>query len=99
MGLEPRKDDYAKDSRALHKVILNFTKKKYAWLHGFNQNVADACLVDGLTYDAENHRLVRTYPADGLNPAPLRICLDVDPPTRGFGNAPAEIANSVQIKD
>lgn len=88
MGLELRKDDYLKDSRALHKVILSFTKKSYAWLHSYNQKVADACLVDGLTYEAENHRLVRTYPADGLNPLPQYIYLNIDPPPSGSSNAP-----------
>jgi len=93
MGLELRKDDYDKDSRALHKVILNFTKKNYAWLRSYNQNVADACLVDGLSYEAESHRLVRTYPADGLNPLPRYIYLNIDPPTSGSNNTAAETAS------
>ncbi len=98
MGLRLQKEEYYKGSRALHKVLLNFTRKNYAWLHNYNPRVADACLVDGVTYDAENHRLMRTYPADGLNPTPLYIYLDVDPPTSGSGNTTAEIANPEEIK-
>jgi len=88
MGLQLPKEEYYKDSRALHKAFLNFTRKNYAWLHSYNPRVAEACLVDGVTYDAENHRLVRTYPADGLNPTPRHIYLDVDPPFSDYGNPP-----------
>jgi hypothetical protein len=97
MGLELGKDDYVKDSGALHRVILGFTKKSYAWLYCHNPRVAEACLVDDMTYDAENHRLVRTYPADGLRREPSYIYLYVDPPATGSSNAPAETANSEGI--
>ena len=70
MGLAARKDDYDKDSRALHKAILAWTRKNYAWLHGYNPRVAEACLVNGMTYDTEKLRLVKTYPADGLRREP-----------------------------
>jgi hypothetical protein len=93
MGLRLREEEYYKDSRALHKALLNFARKNYAWLNNYNPRVAEACLVDGVTYDAENQRLVRTYPADGLNPTPLRIYLDLDPPTSDSSNSPAEDAN------
>jgi hypothetical protein len=78
MGLAARKDDYDKDSRALHKAILAWTRKNYAWLHGYNPRVAEACLVDGITYDIENRRLVKTYPADGLRREPQFVYFDLD---------------------
>ncbi len=99
LGLERRRGDYSKDSRALHEAILIWTKKNYARLYGYNPRVAEACLVDDMTYDAENHRLVRTYPADGLRREPSYIYLYIDPPASGSSNAPAEIANPEEIKD
>ncbi len=68
-----------KDSRALHKAILSWTKKNFAWLHAYNPRVADACLVDGITYDVEKFRLVKTYPADGLRREPRYDHLEVNP--------------------
>lgn len=70
----------ADDSKALQKAILSWTRKNYAWLHSYNPRVAEACLVDGITYDAENLRLVKTYPADGLRREPKLVYFDVNPP-------------------
>jgi len=39
----------------------------YVWLHINPPRVAEACLVDGITYDAESLQLVKTYAADGLD--------------------------------
>ncbi len=72
--------DYNKDSKALQKVILSWTKKNYVWLHSYNPRVAEACLVDGITYDAEHLRLVKTYPADGLRRKPAYIYFNLDHP-------------------
>lgn len=78
MGLKLRKDDYDKDSRALHKVILNWTRKNFAQLHNYDPRVAEACFVDGITYDAPNHRIVGTYPL-GLGQREAQcVYLDVD---------------------
>jgi hypothetical protein len=66
MGLAIRNQKYDRDARALQKAILSWTKKNYAWLHSYNPRVAEACLVDGMTYDADNLRLVMTHPAEGL---------------------------------
>lgn len=99
MGLERRKDDCFKDSRALHKAILIWTRKNFAWLYNENPRVGEACLVDGVTYDAADHRIVMTYPADGLRRAPHHLYLYIDPPISGSSNAPAMIANPEEIKD
>lgn len=83
MGLGYQKMDHNNDSRALHKAILSWTKKNYAWLHTYNPRIAAACLVDGITYDAENLRLVKTYPVEGLRREQHYIYCDIEP-------APAE---------
>jgi hypothetical protein len=80
MGLKRKTEDYFKDTRALHKAILIWTRKNYAWLYNYNQRVAEACLVDGINYDTANYRIVKTYPADGLNPKAQYVYLDVNPP-------------------
>ena len=81
MGLTASDKRYDKDSRALHQAILSLVKKNYAWLHSYNRRVAEACLVDGITYDAEKLRLVKTYPADGLRPEPRYVYFNVDRPS------------------
>lgn len=79
MGLKIKEGKDTGDSRALHKAVLSWTRKNYVWLHQFNPRVAEACLVDQITYDADNRRLVHTYPADGLRREPLHIYLELDP--------------------
>ena len=46
----------------------------------FMYSSTKACLVDGITYDAENRRLVKTYPAEGLRRDPQYIYLNLDLP-------------------
>ncbi len=90
MGLTVRTDYYDKDSRALQKAVLRWTKKNFVWLHEHNPRVAGACLVDGMSYDAENLRLVKTYPAGGLRREPHYVYLDLDPaPVNAAGPAAA----------
>lgn len=79
MGFSLKKASRDKDSHALHKVILVWTKRNYAWLHAYNSRIAEHCLVDGITYDVENRRLVKTYPAEGLRREPHYVYLEVDP--------------------
>ena len=86
--LKPR--DHEKDSRALQKAVLRWTRKNYVWLHQHTPRVAGACLVDGLSYDAERRRLVQTYPAEGLRREPHYLYLDLDPvPEDAVGPAAA----------
>lgn len=79
MGFTIKQSDYYKDSRALHKAVLTWTKKNYVWLHGYNQRIAEKCLVDGMTYDVDNRRLVRTYPVEGIRREPSHVYLELDP--------------------
>ncbi|WP_157353832.1 hypothetical protein [Aromatoleum toluclasticum] len=83
MGFTIRQNDYDKDSRALQKAMLAWTRKHYVWLHGYNPRIAEACLVDGTTYDLKYRRLVRTYPAEGLRREPSYVYLDLDPAPPG----------------
>jgi hypothetical protein len=90
MGLTVRTDNYDKDSRALQKAVLRWTRKNFVWLHEHTPRVAGACLVDGMSYDAENRRLVKTYPAEGLRREPHYVYLDLDPaPENAVGPAAA----------
>lgn len=79
LGLERRKDDCFKDTRALHKAILTWTRKNFAHLHAYDPRVAEACLVDGITYDAANHRIVRTYLRWPGQRADHCVYLNIDP--------------------
>lgn len=78
IGLIVKDGDYDHDSKALQKAILSWTRKNYAWLHSYNPRIAEACLVDGMTYDAENLRLVKTYPAEGLRREPHYVYFRVN---------------------
>lgn len=60
MGFTVIKENNREDSRALQKAMLSWIRKNYIWLHEYNPRIAEACLVDGITYDANNRRLVRT---------------------------------------
>ncbi|WP_188008529.1 BAG family molecular chaperone regulator [Grimontia hollisae] len=55
-----------RNTEPLKKVILEWVKKNYVYLHDNHPTVAEACLVGSITYDAENMQLVKTYasPAD-----------------------------------
>lgn len=79
MGLTIGKDN---DSRPLQKAVLNWTRKHFVWLYEYNPEVADTCLVEGMSYDAENRRLVRTSPAGGLRREPSYTYFDLDPAPR-----------------
>lgn len=80
MGLSVRQGDYDKDSRALQRVMLAWARKNFVWLHGYNPRVAEAYLVDGITFDLESRRLVRTYPVEGLRREPSYTYLELDLP-------------------
>ncbi|WP_399697546.1 hypothetical protein [Xenophilus sp.] len=78
MGLKLGDRRYDKDSRALHAALLAWTRKNYDWLYGYNREVAEACLVDSMTYDAENRKIVKTYPAGGLRREAQHVHLAVN---------------------
>lgn len=79
MGLTIRQENYDKDSRALQKAVLSWTRKNFVWLHEYNPRIAEACLVDGMSYEANSRRLVCTQPAEGLRREPSYIYFELDP--------------------
>lgn len=79
MGLIQGEGNLDENGRTLHKAILTWTKKNYAWLHAYNPRVAEACLMGDITYDAKNLRLVRTFPAENLRREARYVYLEVDP--------------------
>ncbi|MBN1436957.1 MAG: hypothetical protein JW936_07770 [Sedimentisphaerales bacterium] len=79
MGFEVKEEDHTKENIALHKAVLAWTKKNFARLHAYDPRVAEACLVDGMTYDSASPRLVLTYPAKGLRREARHIYFAIDP--------------------
>ncbi|SHN40335.1 hypothetical protein [Rhizobacter sp. Root16D2] len=79
MGLKLGNPTYDRDSRALHRAVLAWTKRNFSWLNSYNHRVAEASLVDSLTYEPANQRLVKTYAAGGLRREPTYVYLDLDP--------------------
>ncbi len=96
MGLTVRQGDYDKDSRALQRAVLAWTRKNFVWLHGYNPRIAEACLVDGMSFDLENRRLVRTSPAEGLRREASFVYLELDPaaPESELDAAPVPVGNA-----
>ncbi|QZA78161.1 hypothetical protein K4H28_01645 [Deefgea tanakiae] len=79
MGLTIRQDGGDKESQPLQRAVLAWTRQNFLWLHQQNPLIAEACLFDGFTFDIENRRIVRTYPAQGLKLEPSYIYLALDP--------------------
>jgi hypothetical protein len=82
MGLKMREERLYQEMRPLHSAVLRWTKRNFASLLSVHPPVAEGCLVEGITYDQERNRLVRTYPADGLSLEPSYVYLELDPPRR-----------------
>lgn len=79
MGLSLHSGEFCKHYKPLHKAVLFWTKKHFARLYEFNPRVLKSGLVDGITYDANNYKLMKTYEL-GLEREPSVDCFDVDPP-------------------
>jgi hypothetical protein len=78
MGLRQHPGINDRDSRALHRSLLSWTRKNYSALRAANEEVAEACLVEGIAYEEVESRIVKTYPAGGLRKTPRFDYLDVD---------------------
>ncbi len=79
MGIAISKHKSDKDCLALQKAMLAWTRKNFVWLHEYNPRVAEDCLVDGITYETANRRLVHTYPAENLRREPSYVYFNLDP--------------------
>ncbi len=72
MGLKlGKRSGYGRDYAALKAAMLAWTQRNYLHLRQVNAEIADACLIGSITFDAEQSRLVKTY-AKGLRPEPDR---------------------------
>ncbi len=86
LTLQPGKEAYGRDYYALKRVIINWTKRNYLRVREVNSDVADACLIGGITYDAARVSLVKTY-ARGLDREAPREYLALGTPTSESGIA------------
>jgi len=59
--------------------VLAFAHRHYLRLREVNAEIADACLIGSITFDAKESRLVKTY-AKGLRVEPHREYLALLPP-------------------
>lgn len=81
MGLKMgKRSGYGRDSAALKVAVLTWTQRNYLRLREVNAEIADACLIGGITFDTEQSRLVKTY-LKGLRPEPDREYLLLESPT------------------
>ena len=81
MGLEIHTGSYGRDSRPLQRAVLAWTKRNYASLEAQSPQVFEDCLPDGLSYDKENCRLVRTSEINAFRSAPEHFYFELDKPT------------------
>jgi hypothetical protein len=80
MGLTIRtRSGYGREHAALKSAVLAWTQRNYLRLRQVNAEIADACLIGSITFDAAQSRLVKTY-AKGLRPEPDREYLPLQPP-------------------
>ncbi|WP_197678325.1 hypothetical protein [Pseudomonas orientalis] len=70
--------------KILKKLTRGWLKKNYASLRIHNPTVADACLVDGITYDVDKFRLVKVYSVNALRKKPRFVYLQLDSPRPSF---------------
>ena len=81
MGLEIHTGTYDRDSRPLQTAVLAWTKRNYASLEAQSPQVFEDCLPDGLSYDKDNCRLVRTSEINAFRSAPEHFYFELDKPT------------------
>lgn len=79
LGLKPgnRHEGYGKEDYPLRKLAHDWVKANYRNLVENHPKVAEACLTFRVEYDAENHRLVKTY-ADETRKEPKQSYLELD---------------------
>lgn len=80
MGLKMgNRSGYGRDHAALKAAVLTWMQRNYLHLREVNAEIADACLIGSITFDADHSRLVKTY-AKGLKPEPDRAYLPLQSP-------------------
>lgn len=80
MGLKiGRRSGYGRDNAALRAAVLTWVQKNYLRLREVNAEIADACLIGSITFDAAQSRLIKTY-TKGLKPEPDKEYLQLQFP-------------------
>lgn len=74
-----RYKSYSKEFYPLRAAAITWTKANYHRLLADHPKVAEACIQGSVTYDAEKHRLVKTY-SNETRKEPNREYLDLDTP-------------------
>lgn len=67
-----------KETNALHKAVLAWTRKNYLKLNKENPEVAESCLIGSITFDSQGLRIVKTYRKD-LEKEPPKEYLELPP--------------------
>ena len=80
MGLEIQTRLYGRDYRPLQKAVLAWTRRNYASLEAKSPQVFEDCLPDGMSYDKENCRLVRTSEINALRSEPKHFFFELNNP-------------------
>lgn len=78
-----RPSGYGRDYAALKTAVLAWTQRNYLRLREVNSEIADACLIGSITFNAKQARLVKTY-AKGLSAEPSREFLALRPPETSY---------------
>lgn len=79
MGLELNRQPGHADSLPLQRAVLRWTKENYTLLRQRNPEVADRCLVTGMSFEQEQMRIVKCYPVEGLRRQAHYVYLPVNP--------------------
>lgn len=79
MGLELNRQPGHADSLPLQRAVLRWTKKNYSLLRQRNPEVADRCLVTGMSFEQEPMRIVKCYPVEGLRRQAHYVYLPINP--------------------
>ncbi|AZN68688.1 hypothetical protein DX910_11010 [Acinetobacter haemolyticus] len=72
------------DVKALHKVVLIWTKRNFSALYEYNPKIAEQCLIGNLTYDHDKLRIIYPFLGNPLKREITNIYFDVDPPHEKF---------------
>jgi hypothetical protein len=82
MGLEIYDNNYGRDSRALQKAVLAWTKRNFVALEERSPHVFEDCLPSGLSYDKKNFRLIRTHEINAFRRDPKHVYFKLDKPKK-----------------
>lgn len=77
LTLVDRHKGFRRNVYPLQAAVLDWTKRNYRRLVTGDPKVAEACLQGAVTYDAENHRLVKTF-SNATKKEPVCVFLKLD---------------------